>query len=394
MKVMGVIRILCIGLSVVLACGCESEKKKTQKKDQAALLGFPQKWRGLPDQSVVIRIGDRTITKNEYENYVRVMRECIRIKFPKTPSDKLDMVVRKRLMSVRDEVISKMLLRQGLPITNQLDRTAQREHVMRQYERSFSPRKQKVTFAQILDAMKREGLEAAFMRNFEHDLHVSFALKTDYAEQLKVTDQEFKDSRENVEKRNRNARATNEWNQATANKVWERLKKGENFAQLADEFSQDRNRMPGGDLGECDLSSLSFSGMDPQMFEQTTYWKAISKLHDGEFTPVLETDVGWEIVKMIAHIDKGSANAEVDSFHLARIYFRRVYECPEQNDEEFMDDLKQEKRDIFLQNVAKNVQEKFKVEFPSGEGIFPGFKKQAGVPVGPRKELLGPEFQQ
>ena len=66
--------------------------------------------------------------------------------------------------------------------------------------------------------------------------------------------------------------------------ILEKLKSGESFEALAAKYSESPTASDGGDLGEFEFGSLS-----PQL------QKAIEKIKPGEFTPVLDTDLGYQI---------------------------------------------------------------------------------------------------
>jgi peptidyl-prolyl cis-trans isomerase SurA len=66
--------------------------------------------------------------------------------------------------------------------------------------------------------------------------------------------------------------------------ILEKLKSGESFETLAANYSEAPTASKGGDLGEFEFDTLS-----PQL------QKAIEKIKPGEFTPVLDTDLGYQI---------------------------------------------------------------------------------------------------
>jgi peptidyl-prolyl cis-trans isomerase SurA len=74
-----------------------------------------------------------------------------------------------------------------------------------------------------------------------------------------------------------------------AQEIWERLKKGENFPDLAKTFSQDSSAALGGDLGIFKLNEI-----DPTLRE------AIAHLNSGDISPVIQSSQGFQIVKLIA----------------------------------------------------------------------------------------------
>jgi peptidyl-prolyl cis-trans isomerase SurA len=74
-----------------------------------------------------------------------------------------------------------------------------------------------------------------------------------------------------------------------AEAIWERLKKGEDFADLARSFSLDASGAQGGDLG-----FFGWDEIDPSLKT------VIASLKPGEFSQVLQSPQGWQIVKLIA----------------------------------------------------------------------------------------------
>ncbi len=78
-----------------------------------------------------------------------------------------------------------------------------------------------------------------------------------------------------------------------AEEIWERLKKGEDFSEIAKKYSQDPSASQGGDLGVFNLNDL-----DP-ILKNT-----VSTLKKGEFSKVIQSPHGWQIVKLL-DIQKG-----------------------------------------------------------------------------------------
>jgi len=74
-----------------------------------------------------------------------------------------------------------------------------------------------------------------------------------------------------------------------AEQVFDRLKKGEDFAQLAAAYSDAPDGMKGGNLGKRSLDRL------PAIFSE-----AVVKLNDGEVAPLLRSANGFHIVKLLS----------------------------------------------------------------------------------------------
>jgi peptidyl-prolyl cis-trans isomerase SurA len=74
-----------------------------------------------------------------------------------------------------------------------------------------------------------------------------------------------------------------------AEEIWGRLKKGEDFSEMAKKFSQDSSAAQGGDLGVFKLDELD-----------SILRKVISGLNPGEITPVIQSPNGFQIIKVVA----------------------------------------------------------------------------------------------
>ncbi len=76
---------------------------------------------------------------------------------------------------------------------------------------------------------------------------------------------------------------------SVAQEILERLKKGESFAALAQQYSIDGSRKRGGDLGEFGR------GMMVKPFEDAAF-----ALKPGEVSGIIKTQFGYHIIKRTA----------------------------------------------------------------------------------------------
>ena len=97
---------------------------------------------------------------------------------------------------------------------------------------------------------------------------------------------------------------------ARMDEILERLKAGESFKALATKYSESPAASDGGDLGEFEFDSLS-----PQL------QKAIEKIKPGEFTPVLDTDQGYQIFFLEEILKYPGKTLEEMSPEIERILF-------------------------------------------------------------------------
>ncbi len=77
--------------------------------------------------------------------------------------------------------------------------------------------------------------------------------------------------------------------QSLALEILEKIKKGESFSKLAEQYSIDGSRRRGGDLGEFG------KGMMVRPFEEAAF-----KLQVGEVSPLVKTEFGYHIIKRTA----------------------------------------------------------------------------------------------
>jgi peptidyl-prolyl cis-trans isomerase SurA len=82
-------------------------------------------------------------------------------------------------------------------------------------------------------------------------------------------------------------------------KVLEKLKQGEEFVELAKRYSQSSLASEGGDLGFFQLDEIS-----PLLRPE------IEKLHTGEFTPVIDTEMGYQIFFVEEIVEKPGKSLE------------------------------------------------------------------------------------
>ncbi len=77
-------------------------------------------------------------------------------------------------------------------------------------------------------------------------------------------------------------------NEATAQEVLGKIKAGESFAKLAEQYSLDGSRKHGGDLG------LFGRGEMVKPFEEAAF-----KLNKGDVSNIVKTEFGYHIIKRL-----------------------------------------------------------------------------------------------
>lgn len=159
--------------------------------------------------------------------------------------------------------------------------------------------------------------------------------------------------------------ATNQLNWATktnrdaverGNKIYERLKSGEDWNVVAKETTEDalldkefadnwKNWV------DAPLTAVEFEGVRTN----------VSALAVGEFTKPIETEEGLVIVKLLGH--------EGDLYHCARILLRMACDVEIPSREKAVRELEQEKNKDYQLALLADLREKAKIEYPMGKKI-------------------------
>ena len=98
---------------------------------------------------------------------------------------------------------------------------------------------------------------------------------------------------------------------AKADQIYERLGKGENFAELAAAYSDAPDGLQGGNLGLRPLERL------PSIFAE-----AVQRLKPGEVAPILRSPNGFHIVRLVSKRGGGAALPPVQQTHARHILIK------------------------------------------------------------------------
>ena len=156
---------------------------------------------------------------------------------------------------------------------------------------------------------------------------------------------------------------------ARATNVWEKLKAGADFKEMARQFSEvPKEAQEGGEWGNLGLQQL-----EPD--EDLVNWA--QKLQPGEFSPPIDGDNGLMILKM--NSKKG------DDYALSRIYFRLPMFQEEVSEEELLKLKRQQHERTVLQKELNAIIGAVDVEKPKNKRH--GKKKRAKLRKGEKKSV-------
>lgn len=338
----------------------------------ASVAGNPSAWDACPRDGVVLSVNGTTVTKGEFGDYQRMMIALYRNRHPSANAEKMRTIKARVRYAAKAELISMLLMYSNLCAgTNKVDvlESAQAD-LKKEYQKAFCARGQ--TFEQLREAMVDEGVDGCFDRTFKRDVEVRSALVARYPATFSVTAQELTNAVDNVKAYNAAAAATNAFICMTMTNVLKRVRAGEDFAKMANDFSQDPSRADGGDLGECDAATF---GSD-----EVEYIAAVAALKPGEISDILATDDGYEIVRKLEDIGKDKSQSGNPSWRLARIFFRRPYLMPELEGKELVEDILKSKKASLLEDLVPRYQRAARIEFPAGDIFMKSGNGKTGKP--------------
>lgn len=186
-----------------------------------------------------------------------------------------------------------------------------------------------------------------------------------YAEKYRVSEQDVATAWTNVVAHNTFADATNACLSATAHDLVRKARAGEDFARLADCYSQDEDKEPGGVVPG--LHKEDYAADKPSV------WAAISALKPGEVTEPLDSDDGLAIFKLDSVSPcrcSGEESAEEKDYHLRRIVFHRALKYPYETADDLVVELNAQKKKQMWRQVITDLTAEHPLSFPLGFDCF------------------------
>ena len=216
-------------------------------------------------------------------------------------------------------------------------------------------------FDDILKIPALRQYEDVLVARLRQDALTEKYLRSFNGSHLLVTDGMVSNVLNHVHHYNQVAKATNDLVFALATNVYERAKAGEDFSKLADLYSEDPEKTPGGLTDE--VTSDDYKDVEG-------YWEAVSPLREGDVSPIIQTDVALEIVKLVRNVPSRESTTGKPCKILSRIQFNLPRFYRDYTPEEARKALIREKRTDVIKQAIATLSGKYAVSYPYGKDIL------------------------
>ena len=167
-----------------------------------------------------------------------------------------------------------------------------------------------------------------------------------------LTPEEVSNAQKNIAEYNAMMTKTNALIQARAKMVWERLKEGAKFEDMAAEYSEiESEREDKGEWGTLDINQFKD---DVNVFD----WA--QKLKVGEFTPPIEGDNGLMIMRL------DSKDAAKGEYTFSRIFFMLPMFAEKMSDKEILQEVRSRHKDSLLAAKLEELRKTARIVRPTG----------------------------
>lgn len=326
-------------LIMIVFCGCEKQDNVTRGYEEFSI------------NETLVSIDDFQYTKEMCEEDARLITALKKTKKKKSQ----DIVVTDRERSVACSnfisrcTVEKALTSIGVSSRNDVD-----------------PKRVKA-LARRLNLKKSNISEEALKRRFERDALIASYVNLIVSNDYPVTSNQIINAQNRIKWSNEISEATNALVYATASNVYARIKKGEDFFQLAKEFDQ----LPvHGDPGEWGRITASWYSDD------AAFLKLLKETPIGGITPPVEADEGLLIVKVLSKKSLEKDGNKEDYYDLQRIYFKLPIFYKEESYEDTKKNIHKAKCEKLAREIIDKAIKDVKVVYPNGKIKWMNHRKE------------------
>ena len=304
---------------------------------------------------VLVRVNGVDITRRQLDRHVDMMVALLKNRRKNTPPELVVRFKKKNLRALSNELFQRTVIKTCLANSNVTVTADAKKAVERECLRNFGRKKQ--TLDELRAIISKAGFGKEFEEGMSFDVRFRSFITTVHSNVYYVSQERLDKVRAGMLAYNQRADATNRLTLARAEGVLKRIRAGEDFKKLADAFSEDAEKKPGGDLGDCDESDFP---------EEKHIWRKLWSMKAGEVTDVLEMEEGYVIFKVVRRNTVEQSQTGGESLTLARIFFRQAYRYPSQSDDELRVDVEREVHEKLYADIYRAFRAQSQVIYPNG----------------------------
>ena len=266
------------------------------------------------ERDIVARVANKTLSKETLGHQVDLFRYLYQNKLGAVNPSYADIfesnLTNSMIAAFKSNAAIEVLSREaGLTPPDENTRKA----LELRYTKSFGRKGE--SFGALINRVAAAGYGKDFDLRFEADARAEFYFDQKLRDRCVLSDAQATAKLKQIEKFNEAMNATNENVVARAKYVHElATKPGANFAELADKYSEDPEKEPGGKV--TDQSATDFEEIDGA-------WDVVSSMREGEISPVFNVDLGCFIFKLDGNIERDD-NGKLLSADFSRIWIRKA----------------------------------------------------------------------
>ncbi len=361
---------LCFWVAVIIHIGCREKVTLPAINDEAVTASVKRQLNDLTADDIVVSVNNVPLTKHVFDENIALYRRCLQLQKPTIAATKLDQAEARKKTTLISEFVVRQLFLQEAKKLNLVPEQAEREALEMQQVSKF--RGKVKTFSDLLAQLGSLG--EIFKREFEIDLLMQ-ELYQSQSNQVIVTDAEIDQSLSALAEYNQMAQATNKQVVAFGAQLYARLQAGADFAELADEFTEDETK-ESGYWGEFIRGQF-----DDEQVEAAAFTLPI-----GAYSKPLDTVNGLVIVKVLDRVGGGAEETPPgamlgEQVTLARILRKMAVVWPQLSRDEIQDQLVATKRTKMQHSLYQKLLGQARIEYPNGTNLF---DSASILPVQPR----------
>lgn len=330
--------------AIAVFAGCE-------RRDTSSLP--PNSFTAMKGSEVLVRVGDKTLTKQMVLDNISGMQKLAQHRSGGQANERRDMVIARNVRKNVFNQFCKTELVLSVTSTNGVSySSAELEAARASFYTNFAVKGE--ALADVRNLLS-EGERAFIERVAESKVALEAYLNKNCAGKLEVTEEEITNALARAKAWNDMVDATNRYAYAMASNIVKWAAQGQDFGKLADKYSADPEKKPGGLID--DHAAVSFSSAT------VSYLDTLDQMPAGKVSDILPSIEGLLIVKALGKNDKGVPQYQ-------RIVLLTGEKYPTYTREEIRrmgaDELKTKFINEFLSETGKRV----KIEYPHGEDLF------------------------